>query len=71
MGCGLIHRTPVLHLLHTHLPMHDFLPIITRETPDLLPKPDPAGILYIAQEWSAGPRADHLIMVSISPTLPK
>lgn len=46
--------------------MHDFLPIITRETPDFLPKPDPAGILYIAREWGVGPRADHLIMVSIS-----
>lgn len=58
-------RTPVLHLIQTHIPAHekDFLPIITRETPDLLPKPDPAGILHIAQAWKVGARAEHLIMV--------
>ena len=54
----------MLHLIQNHLPTHDFLPIITRETPDLLPKPDPAGILHVAREWGIGSRADHLIMVS-------
>lgn len=55
----------MLHLIQTHIPAHekDFLPIITRETPDLLPKPDPAGILHIAQEWKVGARAEHLVMV--------
>lgn len=61
-------ETPVLHLIQTHIPAHekDFLPIITRETPDLLPKPDPAGILHIAQAWKVGARAEHLIMVGDS-----
>lgn len=56
-------RAPVLHLLKTHLPTHVFLPIITRDTPAVLPKPDPAGILHIAEEWGLENRADSLIMV--------
>jgi phosphoglycolate phosphatase-like HAD superfamily hydrolase len=54
----------VRHLLQNHLPSHVFLPIITRETPGLLPKPDPAGILHIAREWGLDNRAENLIMVS-------
>jgi phosphoglycolate phosphatase-like HAD superfamily hydrolase len=57
-------RAPVMHLLQNHLPTHVFLPIITRETPGLLPKPDPAGILHIAREWGLDNRAENLIMVS-------
>lgn len=53
-----------MHLLKNHLPSHVFLPIITRETPGLLPKPDPAGILHIAREWGLENRAENLIMVS-------
>jgi hypothetical protein len=56
-------RAPVNHLLKTHLPTHVFLPIVTRDTPSLLPKPDPAGILHIAQEWGLENRAESLIMV--------
>jgi hypothetical protein len=56
----------VLHLIQTHLPSHAFVPIITRDTPDLLPKPDPAGILHIAQGWGLSNRAESLIMVGIS-----
>ena len=59
-------RAPVLHLLQNHLPAHVFLPIITRETPGLLPKPDPAGILHIAREWGLADRGEGLIMVSCS-----
>lgn len=59
-------RAPVSHLLNNHLPAHIFLPIITRETPGLMPKPDPAGILHIAQEWGLDDRADSLIMVRVS-----
>lgn len=54
------------HLLDTHLPTHEFLPIITRETPHLLPKPDPAGILHIAAEWGLDSRGERLIMVGDS-----
>ncbi|PWY88530.1 HAD superfamily hydrolase, partial [Aspergillus heteromorphus CBS 117.55] len=57
-------ETPVQTLLDNHLPTHLFLPIITRETPGVLPKPDPAGILHIASEWGVG--ADGLIMVGDS-----
>ncbi|EQL33673.1 HAD superfamily hydrolase [Blastomyces gilchristii SLH14081] len=57
-------ETPVNHLLTTHLPTHEFLPIITRDTPDILPKPDPAGILHIAKEW--GIKSEELIMVGDS-----
>lgn len=57
-------RTPVQYLLQNHLPSHEFLPIITRDTPNVLPKPDPAGILHIAQEWGLTNRAENMIMVS-------
>lgn len=43
-----------------------FLPIVTRETPGLLPKPDPAGILHIANEWGLDSRGENLIMVGLS-----
>ncbi|PLB50300.1 putative HAD superfamily hydrolase [Aspergillus steynii IBT 23096] len=59
-------ETPVTRLLENFLPEHVFLPIITRETPGLLPKPDPAGILYIATEWGLENRAENLIMVGDS-----
>lgn len=52
-----------MHLLKTHLPTHVFLPIITRDTPSVLPKPDPAGILHIADQWGLENRAESLIMV--------
>ena len=58
------YRAPVQYLIQNHLPTHDFLPIITRDTPDLLPKPDPAGILFIAQQWGLTDGASSLIMVS-------
>ncbi|OJJ64373.1 hypothetical protein ASPSYDRAFT_84384 [Aspergillus sydowii CBS 593.65] len=57
---------PVMNLLQNHLPEHIFLPIITRETPGLLPKPDPAGILHIANEWGLENRGEDLIMVGDS-----
>ncbi|ODM22802.1 hypothetical protein SI65_00391 [Aspergillus cristatus] len=65
---GLVQLMDYLQARGTHIPAHekDFLPIITRETPDLLPKPDPAGILHIAQAWKVGARAEHLIMVGDS-----
>ena len=50
------------------MPTHVFLPIITRDTPNVIPKPDPAGILHIAQEWALTNRAESLIMVSICDT---
>lgn len=56
-------RAPVQYLIQNHLPSHVFLPIITRDTPNLLPKPDPAGILHIAREWGLTNRAESLIMV--------
>ncbi|KKA19903.1 HAD superfamily hydrolase [Rasamsonia emersonii CBS 393.64] len=56
-------RAPVTHLLQNHLPKHVFEPIITRDTPDLLPKPDPAGILHIARQWGLDNRAESMIMV--------
>ncbi|KAI2795050.1 putative hydrolase [Penicillium oxalicum] len=59
-------ETPVQYLLQNHLPSHEFLPIITRDTPNVLPKPDPAGILHIAQEWGLTNRAENMIMVGDS-----
>ncbi|KAJ5779636.1 HAD-superfamily hydrolase subfamily IA variant 3 [Penicillium paradoxum] len=58
-------EAPVQNLLDNHLNGHVFLPIITRDTPNLLPKPDPAGILHIASEWGL-PNAENLIMVGDS-----
>ncbi|KAL4909026.1 hypothetical protein BDW74DRAFT_174244 [Aspergillus multicolor] len=57
---------PVTNLLQNHLPKHVFVPIITRETPGLLPKPDPAGILHIAKEWGLKNGCENLIMVGDS-----
>ncbi|KAJ5935534.1 hydrolase, partial [Penicillium verhagenii] len=59
-------ESPVRYLLNNHLPEHIFLPIITRDTPNVIPKPDPAGILHIAQEWGLTNRAENLIMVGDS-----
>jgi phosphoglycolate phosphatase-like HAD superfamily hydrolase len=59
-------RAPVKYLVDNHLPTHVFLPIITRDTPNLLPKPDPAGILHIASEWGLSNRAESMIMVSLA-----
>ncbi|KAL1979756.1 hypothetical protein VTN96DRAFT_5232 [Rasamsonia emersonii] len=59
-------EAPVTHLLQNHLPKHVFEPIITRDTPDLLPKPDPAGILHIARQWGLDNRAESMIMVGDS-----
>ncbi|KAJ5544714.1 HAD-superfamily hydrolase subfamily IA variant 3 [Penicillium sp. DV-2018c] len=58
-------EAPVQNLIKNHLNGHVFLPIITRDTPNLLPKPDPAGILHIANEWGL-PNAENLIMVGDS-----
>lgn len=58
-GC----RAPVTHLLKNHLPNHIFEPIVTRDTPDLLPKPEPSGLLHIAEQWGLSNRADSVIMV--------
>ncbi|KAL4752810.1 hypothetical protein BDW72DRAFT_170164 [Aspergillus terricola var. indicus] len=59
-------EAPVTNLLQNHLPEHVFVPIITRETPGLLPKPDPAGILHIAKEWGLENEGKNLIMVGDS-----
>ncbi|KAJ5679625.1 hydrolase [Penicillium macrosclerotiorum] len=59
-------EAPVQYLLQNHLPSHIFLPIITRDTPNVVPKPDPAGILHIAREWGLTNRAESLIMVGDS-----
>lgn len=53
------------YLIQNYMPSHVFLPIITRDTPNVIPKPDPAGILHIAREWGLTNRAENLIMVSI------
>lgn len=58
-------RAPVQNLIDNHLNGHVFLPIITRDTPNLLPKPDPAGILHIANEWGLE-NGENLIMVGDS-----
>lgn len=58
-------RTPVQNLIANHLDGHIFLPIITRDTRNILPKPDPAGILHIASEWGLA-NGENLIMVGDS-----
>ncbi|KAI4230913.1 MAG: hypothetical protein LQ349_005944, partial [Xanthoria aureola] len=55
---------PVTHLLQTFLPGKTFSPIITRDFRP--PKPDPAGILHIAQAWDLQDGAESLIMVGDS-----
>ena len=58
-------ETPVNHLIENYLSFYFFDPIITRDTLNLLPKPYPDGILFIAKEWGLFDRGDSLIMVSI------
>ena len=58
---------PVMHLLQTFLPGSTFAPIVTREFRP--PKPDPAGILYIAKEWGLNDTGESLIMVRALPVL--
>ncbi|KAI9663780.1 MAG: hypothetical protein M1821_007270 [Bathelium mastoideum] len=55
---------PVEHLLTKFMPLQLFEPIITRAFRP--PKPDPAGILHIAKEWSLDDGAYSLIMVGDS-----
>ncbi|KAI9746552.1 MAG: hypothetical protein M1818_000265 [Claussenomyces sp. TS43310] len=56
--------TPVAHLLDKFLPGRHFAPIVTREFRP--PKPDPAGILYIARTWDLEDGGEGLIMVGDS-----
>lgn len=53
---------PVEHLLKKFLPEIVFGPIVTRDFRP--PKPDPAGILHIAQSWGLEDEGKSLIMVS-------
>ncbi|KAL8713923.1 MAG: hypothetical protein Q9220_002069 [cf. Caloplaca sp. 1 TL-2023] len=55
---------PVTHLLQKFLPSAKFSPIITRAFRP--PKPDPAGILHIAEAWKLEDGADSVIMVGDS-----
>lgn len=55
---------PVEHLLNKFLPGQVFSPIITRAFRP--PKPDPAGILHIAEQWKLDDRGEGLIMVGDS-----
>lgn len=59
-----MYSAPVTHLLETFLPNRIFSPIITREFRP--PKPDPAGILHIAQAWGLEDGAERVIMVGDS-----
>ncbi|KAK0615445.1 putative uncharacterized hydrolase [Lasiodiplodia hormozganensis] len=54
--------TPVTHLLTRFLAGHHFHPIVTRDFRP--PKPDPAGILHIAETW--GLTGSDVIMVGDS-----
>ncbi|KAI4119996.1 MAG: hypothetical protein LQ345_000255 [Seirophora villosa] len=56
--------TPVTHLLQTFLPGKTFAPIVTRAFRP--PKPDPAGILHIADAWGTDDGAGSVIMVGDS-----
>ena len=51
-----------MHLLQKFLPGKTFAPIVTRDFRP--PKPDPAGILHIAQAWELEDGGNGLIMVS-------
>ena len=53
-----------MHLLQKFLPGKTFSPIVTREFRP--PKPDPAGILYIARAWELDDGGEGLIMVCMS-----
>ena len=50
-----------MHLLQKFLPGKTFAPIVTRDFRP--PKPDPAGILHIAQAWELEDGGNGLIMV--------
>ena len=50
-----------MHLLQKFLPGKTFAPIVTRDFRP--PKPDPAGILHIAQAWKLEDGGKGLIMV--------
>ena len=50
-----------MHLLQTFLPGKTFAPIVTRDFRP--PKPDPAGILHIAEQWGLEDKGESLIMV--------
>lgn len=50
------------HLVNSFIPDHKFEPVVTREF--LPPKPHPAPILHIAEQWQTDPK--HLIMVGDS-----
>jgi phosphoglycolate phosphatase-like HAD superfamily hydrolase len=54
-------QTPVAHLLEKFLKGKQFHPIVTRDFRP--PKPDPAGILHIANSWGLSNRGESLIMV--------
>lgn len=58
------HSTPVNHLLTRFLAGHRFHPIVTRDFRP--PKPDPAGILHIAESWGLGGGGSGLVMVGDS-----
>ncbi|KAG4027920.1 hypothetical protein MFRU_026g01010 [Monilinia fructicola] len=57
------HSPPVQHLLRAHLPTTPFSPILTRDFHP--PKPHPAGILHIAQQWNVDPRDTIMVGDSI------
>ena len=52
---------PVTHLLQKFLPGKTFAPIVTRDFRP--PKPDPRGILHIAEQWGLEDGGEGLIMV--------
>lgn len=54
---------PVTHLLQTFLPGRTFAPIVTRDFRP--PKPEPHGILHIAEAWGLEDGGDGLIMVRL------
>jgi len=58
------HSGPVMHLLQEFLPGKTFAPIVTRDFRP--PKPHPAGILHIAEEWQLEDGGEGLIMVGDS-----
>ncbi len=50
-----------MHLLQNFLPGKTFAPIVTRDFRP--PKPDPAGVLHIAERWGLQDSGAGLIMV--------
>ncbi|KAI5300226.1 hypothetical protein KEM56_002626 [Ascosphaera pollenicola] len=63
--CTRNNETPVLHLIANHMKGHYFDPIVTRDTPDVLPKPDPAGIHHITEKWGLKD-SSNLLMIGDS-----